>query len=142
MSQDSKLDEMVGEMKQLADLQAYSDAQYKTIIDLNKQINKLKEEKSHLEKLLPAVSDSSKAIVQFAKFTISDEEEICLTQLKILNDISKRGSLTLEECRKMAEYVKTLHIIKGNPKDIEHSSKNIPTEELLKIAGGLVENGK
>lgn len=143
MSDVSNFEAIVKEMKEFADLKAYSNAQYNTIVEQNKQINKLKEEVAHLQRLVgtgvPAVGDSAISTITH----LSPEEEICLTQLQILNDISKRGQLTLEETRKTEIYAKILAGLRTGPKDIPTPHKKIDTAELLKLAESIgSENAK
>lgn len=134
MSDASNFESMVQEFKDFAELKAYSNAQYNTIIDLNKQINKLKNE----VQVVPSVQTPGLV----TKLFMSPEEEICLMQLQILNDLSKRGSLTLEECRKVEVYSKILNSLRGLAKDIKADHKDISTEELLKLAEGMLSGSE
>jgi hypothetical protein len=136
MSDVFNFDSMVKQFKDFGELKEYSNAQFNTIIELNKQINKLKEENEHLQRLLETgVQKQSGA--DLTPFIISPEEEICLTQLRILNDISKRSSLTLEECRKVEIYAKILSSLRGQTKDVKGEHKNVDTKELLKLAESI-----
>lgn len=139
---ESNIDKMAEQFKDFSELQAYCDAQYTTIVNLNKEINKLKDMNSSLERSVQLLPKEPSGIVQFPSLSLSDEEEICISQLKILNDISKRGQLTLEEAKKVEIYTKILMGLRCKGKDVEGSFKKVSTEELLKIAGGLVADVK
>lgn len=139
MSDESKnisLDKMSKQFKELSELKAYSDAQYTIIIDLNKQINKLKEEKHSLEEMLknsqiaPIVSG---AVVQFPTYSISDEEKICIEQIARLKSASPSSEFTLDQARRLEIYTKILLSLRGKEKDIDGSSKKLSTDELLKL---------
>ena len=139
MSDVSNFESMVKEFKDFADLKAYSNAQYNTIIELNKQITKLKAETQHVQVLLDSLpARASNGLI--TQLVMSPEEEICLAQLQVLNDISKRGQLTLEEARKTEIYAKILNSIRAIPKDIKGEHSNIDTAELLKLAEGIVND--
>jgi N-glycosylase/DNA lyase len=127
---------MAEQFKSMAELKAYCDAQYKTIIRLNKQINELKDAKEGLEKQvsgLPTVK-SEGGIVQFASYAMSPEEEIAITQINLLNSYSKKAELTKEEAQKLEIYHKILmNIRNSSTKDINTSHKDISNDDLLKL---------
>jgi len=129
MSDECSIDKIVGQLKDVAELQAYADAQYKTIVGLNKQINELKEKNKSLEVL--AVRPEN--VVLFPQLNISPEEEICLKQLENLRGISSSRDLTLEECRKVEVYAKILMQIRSNIKDVDGKFKKLSTDELLQL---------
>lgn len=131
----SNFDEMVKQFKDMNELQAYCNAQYKTITELNRQITVLKAEKSSAEKILATIPTMGANIIEFPKFSISPEEEICLQQLHLINQTSKNSVLTLEDARKTEIYSKILLNLKAQPKDIDGAAKNLSTDELLKLAG-------
>jgi hypothetical protein len=136
MSDVFNFDSMVKQFKDFGELKEYSNAQFNTIIELNKQINKLKEENEHLQRLLET-GVAKQSAGDLSPFVLSPEEEICLTQLRILNDISKRSSLTLEECRKVEIYSKVLNSLRNAPKEIKGEHKSVDTKELLKLAESI-----
>lgn len=137
----SNFDKMVGQFKNMAELQNYCNAQYKTIAELNRQINQYKDEKLSLEKMLKDTVHALPPanIVEFPKYGVPPEEEICLQQLHILNRVSNNRELTLEEVRKCEIFSKILVNLKQVPKDIEAPSKNLSNEDLLKLASSLGE---
>ncbi len=140
MSEESSVDKMSKQFKELSELKAYSDAQYITIIDLNKQINKLKEEKLHLEemvKTIPLAPAAPGAIIQFPTYSISDEEKICIEQIAKLKSSSSSAIFTLDEARRLEIFTKVLACIRGKEKDIDGSAKKLSTDELLKLADSV-----
>lgn len=112
------------------DLRVFSEAQTSTIINLNKKINELNEENKHLKNLL----EKSTPIISAGIMQESDDEEtISRTQLRILRNVSMERELTLEECRKVDTYAKLLIALLGKTKTIQSKTKDISTEELLKL---------
>jgi regulator of replication initiation timing len=69
---------------------------------------------------------------------ISDQEQICLEQLRLLKKESDTRSLTLEETRKAEVLYKILVNIKDSRNDSSDNS-DIKTEELLKLVDGESE---
>lgn len=114
--------------------QDYSDAQFKTIVSLQKKLSKLEEEnaslKLMLESNLPTIGFTTEDLVS----GISNEQLICETQILLLKQRAINGELTLEEARKFEVYTKILDGIKlkGNPRDNFNVSK-ISSEELLSL---------
>lgn len=133
MADASNFDKIVGQLKDIAELQAYADAQYKTIVDQNKKINELLEKNKSLEGLVTALPSKPDNVVQFPQLHISPEEEICLKQLENLRQSSAARELTLEECRKVECYAKILLQIRNNTKDVDAKFKKLSTEDLLKL---------
>jgi len=71
-------------------------------------------------------------------FTVSDEEAICVMQLKRLKDKALVADLTLEEARKTEIYIKGLNLIKGTSKKVPEQGKPMSNEELLKLVDGAL----
>lgn len=136
MSDEAKFEKMAKEVKELAELQAYADAQFKTITGQNKTINSLKEQIVALEKLLSHKDLSVPAqanVIQFPNYAISNEEQICIEQIASLRMASGNRELTMEECRKLEVYAKILLSLRNKEKDIDTTSKKMSTDELLKL---------
>lgn len=126
--------------KEFSELQEQSDASMSVIIDLQKKIKKLEEDKKHLELLLEgAVPDLSNKVDN--NLGIKNERIICETQIFLLKKKAISGSeLTLEEARKLQIYVDVLE--KLDPKDEQGLSINdISTEDLLKLVHSHESNG-
>lgn len=64
---------------------------------------------------------------------MSDEEYICMIQLKELKGLAEQRELTLEETKKVDIYVKCLSTIRNKPKKVELSSKDLTNDELHKM---------
>ncbi len=133
MSDSGNIDKIVGQLKDVAELQAYADAQYATIVKQNKKINELQDKVTSLEAIVGANGAVNPNVIQFPSLVISPEEEICLKQLELLRQTSNQLSLTLEEARKVEIYSKILIGIRSNVKDVDAKYKNLSTEQLLKL---------
>lgn len=94
------------------------------IVKLNKQIEDLKYQNLTLTNLLNQKPD---ALNDEAK----EQREICDTQLRLLNEQSKIRELTMEECRKVSEYVKTLNSIKKPREEDDKLLKVLTPEQLM-----------
>ena len=125
----NNIDFIAEKYKTKEDLKAYADAQYKTIIKLTKRIAKLEDEK---KELLKKVEDASIKMAIDNPTGVSDEEAICVMELNKLRNKSLVEDLTMEECRKVETYVKTLATIRNQPKKIDINTKGMSTEDLLK----------
>lgn len=117
------------------ELVAYANAQYKTIIKLNKRIDKLEQE---LEEAKSISFEGDEEITKKYDFSvISDEEAICLMELNRLRQASMTHELTMEECRKVQTYVQTLATIRGKEMKAPKPTENMSTEDLLKAMESL-----
>lgn len=122
----------------LADgMKEYSDAQYRTLVVLQKENHQLKEEITHLKELLAASSPliSSPTV----KIDLPPEQIICEIQINMLQDKAKDRELTLEETKRMEILIKSLYLIKERAQaEIKASFMTLPDaatiENLSKIA--------
>jgi hypothetical protein len=132
-------------MDNTKDLQAYSDAQYATIIAQAKKITELVRKLEVTEIKLIKAEQASTISTSLNKDQTggsnSDGETICLIQLALLRAAAMNGELTLEECKKVEIYVKTLQIIKGKTEDkkIKEAGKNLSNEELIALMNTELE---
>jgi hypothetical protein len=131
---ESNFSKMISELKTLSELQTYADAQFKTIINLNKQVTELKAKNASLEQAVLALPAGTSNIIQFPQYSISPEEEICIKQLNDLNNESKNRPLTYEEAKKLEVYTKVLASIRNKTQDLEGKYKKLTTEELLAMS--------
>jgi len=136
------------------ELQDYSDDQFRSIVDLKKQIALLKEENAAL-KLSPRVgithvsglqdgsgnnsgdivSDGTSSSLIFEDSGISKEQMICESQLAILRDRSLVKELTLEEAKKFQIYSAILSEIKLKSKSAgQYVVEKLSNEQLLAMA--------
>jgi len=118
--------------KSFNELQSYSDSQFKSIVELKKQIKKLEEEngslKSMLENNLPSLA--------MDMLGVSNEQLICETQITILKDKAVTRELTFEEAKKFAIFSEVLENIKKNTKSSDISVQKMSDDELLKLVEG------
>ena len=125
----NNIDAIAEKYKTKEEISAYADAQYKTIIKLTRRIAKLEDEKIDLQK---QVQDAGSSISIDNPMGITDEEAICIMELNKLRNKSLLDDLTMEECRKVETYVKTLATIRNQPKKIDIQTKGMSTDDLLK----------
>jgi hypothetical protein len=118
--------------KSFNELQSYSDSQFKSILELKKQLKKAEEEnkslKSMLENNLPSLAVDM--------LGVSNEQLICETQITILKDKAVTRELTFEEAKKFAIFTEVLENLRKNTKSSDISVQKMSDEDLLK----LVEN--
>src|SRR5271166_3088086 len=115
-------------------LQAYSNAQTNTIIELSRKLKEAQDEVSHLKKLLegsvPLIKPEGSIITDKA----NDQEYICRTEINKLREISRDRELTLEECKKLDIYSKILKDLALTPPKLnEGAAKKASNEELEAI---------
>lgn len=130
------LEKMLDEVKDLAELRVFSEAQQKTILKLSKKNKDLEEEVSHLKKLLenqtPLIETSSQPSIG-EKFLTSDQESICRMELNKLKQVSFERELTLEEAKRVDIYSKILNVLENSPKTIKVETKSIPSQDLMSL---------
>lgn len=119
------------------DLQVYSDTQFHTIENLNKEVNRLRSEnqslKTMLEGNLPSLEFTPTLI------GISNEQLICETQITILKEKAIKAELNADEVRRFSQLFEVLEKIKKTSTNVDDVIvKRTSTEELLKL---VVDNG-
>jgi hypothetical protein len=123
--------EIFQDFKEMNELQDYANKQYEVIVSLKEQITNLEEENKYLQGLV-----GNTTIINPVSL-ITDEELICLEQIKKLKDQSKNRELTLDEVKKLDLLHKNLKLIRE--KDIVdlpvNKKKSLSNERLLAIAG-------
>lgn len=120
--------------KDHAKLQAYSNAQTNTIIELSRKLKGAQDEVTHLKKLLegsvPLVKAEGSSIADKA----DDQEYICRTEISKLRDISRDRELNMEEARRFDIYCKILkELIPNGLKKSESEAKKTSTADLLAL---------
>jgi len=127
------------QIKEMNDLREYAQAQYNTIMQLNKKVQRLEEERDHLKSLLEQTVPVIKPDQQIIEAD-TDQELICKLELQKLREISSIRELTYEECKKVEIYSKILgqKIDKKNEREVE----KIDTKDLLKLVEKIDDNGK
>lgn len=138
---DDNFKNMSEDLQKYAELKAYSEAQQRTILDLNRKFNALEQENVKLKKSLASVDlENKRTEDKEIRINVTDEQAICEMQLNILRDRSIEGELTLEEAKKTELFAKLLLQLR-NPKDKpEEKVKEMDSQELLKFV--LVDGGK
>lgn len=128
---------MLEEVKDMAELRVFSEAQQKTILKLSKKNKELEEEVSHLKKLLesqtPLVQTDASVGLPAEKFLTSDQEAICRMELNKLKQSSFERELTLEEAKRVDIYSKILNVLENSPKTIKVETKSIPSQDLMSL---------
>lgn len=136
----SNIDQMTKDFKDIAELKAYSDAQYKLVIELSKKIHLLEEENIHLKKLLenstPLIKDLSSPIQIYSELT--DEEAICRMELKKLKDLSIERDLNMEEAKRVEIYTKLITAMKQKGGE-QSKDKTLSDDALLEFLNGTAE---
>jgi hypothetical protein len=127
---------MDNNVKTLAELQEFCDAQQKVIIQLNKKIQKLEAEKNTLENTVKNSSPNLFGKELHMANDMATEEAICALQIKRLEETSLERELTLEETRKLEAFSKILATFRSSTKGNDSKTKGVSPAELLK----LVEN--
>lgn len=130
-----QIDKMLEQFKDLASLQKYADAQYKTILSLTKKLKVLEQEngdlKDLLEKTTPILDEEKKTFSLPTVEASSNEEMIAKVQLSRLNEISMDRELTLEEAKRVEIFSKIL-ASKGTDKPAMIQLQKMDSSELLK----------
>lgn len=121
--------------KSFTELQEYSDTQFRTIVELKKQLEAAKEEVKSLKKMLegnlPQLGISTSSL---APLGISNEQLICETQIALLKERAVSRELTLEEAKKLQIYTTILTEIRKNHEDApDLSVQKLSDDELLKL---------
>lgn len=133
----NSIDKMAEQFTSPEEQKAYSDAQYKTILNLNKQvhdlqlqIDKLNSDKAKLthELSMSKVQDKAEN-----KYNVTDEETVCVIQIAMLKNLALERELITDEVKRLEIYVKTLGLIRGKSNDApkEKDTSKMSTEDLL-----------
>ena len=135
----TSMDQMLNQFKEVEEIRSYAEAQYSTILELSKKINKLEEENKHLKTLLenstPILEEQKKELLGY-NVDAPNEEIIAEIQLNKLKAIAVDRELTLEETKKFEIFSKVLSNLKqaqGKNKTIEVKADVLSTEDLLKL---------
>lgn len=129
----SKIIELFGNLDGDEEKLAFMESQFLVITNLNKQLEQIKMEKLHLERLLKDATQNLTSLPLKEDSDITTEQRICKEQLLLLKTVSEGRDLTLEECRKVEIYSKILNMGKDPNKKIKSSVEGLPIGELLKL---------
>jgi len=142
-----QLKDMSKDLEKQAELKAYSEAQHRTILELNRRLNTLEKEnielKQGLKQIDKQIISNTPAATDGINKDITDERAICEMQLSILRDRSLEGELSLEESKKVEIFAKLLLQLRNPDKKMEDATKKLDSRELLKLVeGGLDATNK
>lgn len=148
MSKNKSIDKMAEQFTSIEELQAYSDAQYKTILKQNEEINSLKSSietlKQEKETLLAKVAANSISSSESSSQEVTNEEAACVTQIYLIKNNAMTRELTMDECKRLQIYVQTLQVIRGKEANSKSKSEkdaaNMSTEDLLKQAENALKS--
>lgn len=140
----NSIDKMAEQFTSPEELKAYSEAQYKTILKLNEEINKLKENVAVLEtenRQLRMANAKEKG-EDFG--AVSDEEAACVTQISLIKGNAMTRELTMDEAKRLEIYVKTLQLIRNKEEPAKNKAEKdagkLSTEDLLKQADQILKS--
>lgn len=136
------IDQMLAQFTSVEELKAYSNSQYQAIIQLTKKLNEKEEEIKHLQKLLENGVPLLDSKIEIHQGNITDEELICIEQLKILKKTAVVGELTKEEASKVEIYVKVLQSIRARGKEKEEPFKKLNDNDLMKLLEKETKNAE
>lgn len=121
--------------KSFNELQEYSDTQFRTIVELKKQIESLKEENKSFKNLLEGnLPQLGIHIPELNNLGISNEQLICEAQITLLKERAVSRELTLEEAKKFQIYTTVLSEIRHAKEDVpDVNVQKMSDEELLKL---------
>lgn len=131
---------MFAEMEKYAELKAYSDAQHRTILELNRTVNALEKETVELRRTVASTQIEDRKEKDSLKQNLTDEQAICEMQLSILRDRSLEGELSLEESKKVEIFARLLLTLRNPGKKQDSGVQKMDSTQLLKlIDGGLTD---
>jgi cell division septum initiation protein DivIVA len=143
MSNNKTIDRMAAQFTSMEELQAYCDAQYKTIVSLNKKITEYERELESLRSEVASLRSQNSTLTAQqsvverrdgnSKFDYSDEETTCLIQLAMIRNNAMQRELSNEETKRFETFAKVLHMIRGIEQKKEDKLEEISSEELLKL---------
>lgn len=136
------IDKLLGQFKTIEEKDAFIQAQYKTLLQVQKKNKELQDEIEHLKKL---VAGAVPIVGQVTGSTIaigSDEEEIAKIELrKLKGEAMTNEPLTLEQAKRVEIYSKILN--SRGPKDKNNGEREVTeinSDDLLAIAETPDEN--
>jgi hypothetical protein len=135
------LDQMAQQFNSIEELQAYSEAQYKTILNLNAKINDLNKQVEVLIQKNGELVRSTALAETNAKgssnFVVSDEEATCTIQIAMIKLNAMQRELTTDEVKRFEILSKVLHMLRG--KDVDPNKKKEEKEISKMSSAELIE---
>lgn len=125
------IQDLIAQMKDQLELEAFVEQQFTTILDLNKKITELNVEIAGLKTTLATVNQGSLKLPGQDEKT--SEQMICEVQLALLNNTSMQRELTAEESKKVETYSKIMNGFRSIKKPEEKPVQKVSTAELLQL---------
>lgn len=138
----SNIDKMAKQFTSIEELNAYCDAQYKTIVSLNRKITEQERELESLRGEVEGLRAQNSTLQAQAsvekrdnegKFNYTDEETTCLIQLAMIRSNAMQRELSNEETKRFETFAKVLHMIRGSEQKKEEKLDELSSEDLLKL---------
>ncbi len=120
-----------------SELQNYSDAQFRLVIQLKTDIARLESENKSLKNMLESNITKLDFNVLDLGIGIGNEQLICETQILMLKDLAVTRQLTMEEAKKLQIFTDVLLKYKKPTKEDPYSVEKMSPAELLKIVSGV-----
>lgn len=133
---DNNLDSMQKEfVKSVEDKEIFIKAQNNTISMLTKKVNELEKENNLLKRQIKDLKDNNSFEDKLKVNTQrgSDDEIICLTQLKLLREIAEERELTMEETKKTEIFIKALNSLKQEQNKKPEGATDLSNDNLLSL---------
>lgn len=126
----NKVRQMMLQRDKEEDAQKFIESQHKTIEQLCKQIEILKEKNTNLENVLKSV------VKPGITSEVTQEELICIEQINIIKSRSSQRELSTDEVKKLDLLIKNLKLLRQESTVImsKSSYRTLPDDELLAIA--------
>jgi hypothetical protein len=113
------IDKMAEQFTSPEELKAYSEAQFKTILKLNEEINSLKVECEQLiqeNKALKQKTITNEVSGEKNQFEVSNEEATCVVQIALIKNNALERELTMDETKRLEIFVKILQSLRNKEK--------------------------
>lgn len=120
---------------EFSEMKSYSDAQFVTIVDLQKKIAKLEEENKSLKIMLEGNLPSLEYGTHDLSLGISKEQLICEVQIEFLRKAAIVRELSLEETKKFSMYEEILDKIRKDPTKRDSHVEKLDDTALLSLVG-------
>jgi hypothetical protein len=135
MKKNNQLDKMAQQFSSIEELQAYSEAQYKTILNLNTKINDLNKQLEIVAQkngeLVRQLAVAENGGSKDSNLSVSDEEATCVIQIAMIKINAMQRELLTDEVKRFEILAKTLHMLRG--KEVDQNKKK-EEKELAKMS--------
>lgn len=139
----SSIDSMIDQFKNDHEIKAYAEAQYSTILEQSKKIQRLEEENASLKKALEGSSsgeknEETKTLLGYDE-NASSEEIIAVVQLAKLKEISYDRELNLDETKRVEIYSKIVANCRSNKNEEkpQATADALSNEDLIRLVSSM-----